>query len=115
MSIVLYGIKNCDTVKQARRWLEAQQIEYVFHDFRVDGLTKDMLKDFLKHVDWETLLNKRGTTWRSLSNNQKQCISKEKAVALMHENPVLIKRPVLNHEGGFLVGFSENKYEDTLL
>jgi len=115
MSIVLYGIKNCDTVKKARRWLEAQQIEYVFHDFRVDGLNKDMLKDFLKHVDWETLLNKRGTTWRSLSNNQKQCFSKEKAVALMHENPALIKRPVLNHEGGFLVGFSENKYEDTLL
>jgi len=56
MSIILYGIKNYDTVKKARRWLETQQIEYIFHDFRVDGLTEDMLKDFLKHVDWETLL-----------------------------------------------------------
>jgi arsenate reductase-like glutaredoxin family protein len=56
MSIILYGIRNCDTVKKARLWLEAQQIEYVFHDFRVDGLTKDTLKDFLRQVDWETLL-----------------------------------------------------------
>jgi Spx/MgsR family transcriptional regulator len=111
MSIILYGIKNCDTVKKARRWLETQQIEYTFHDFRVDGLTKDMLKDFLKHVEWETLLNKRGTTWRKLSENQKQGISNQKAIALMHDNPTLIKRPVLNHKGVYLIGFSENKYE----
>lgn len=115
MSIILYGIKNCDTVKKARRWLETQQIEYIFHDFRVDGLTEDMLKDFLKHVDWETLLNKRGTTWRRLSENQKQGISKQKAIALMAENPTLIKRPVLDHEEEYLIGFSENKYEDTLI
>ncbi len=115
MSIILYGIKNCDTVKKARRWLEAQQIEYAFHDFRVDGLTKDMLRDIVKHVDWEILLNKRGTTWRRLSENQKQGISKQKAIALMYENPALIRRPVLNYEGEFLVGFSENKYENTLL
>jgi len=115
MSIILYGIKNCDTVKKARRWLEAQQIEYAFHDFRVDGLTKDMLRDIVKHVDWEILLNKRGTTWRRLYENKKQGISKQKAIALMHENPALIKRPVLNYEGEFLVGFSENKYENTLL
>ena len=115
MSIILYGIKNCDTVKKARRWLEAQQIEYAFHDFRVDGLSQDMLKDFLKQVDWETLLNKRGTTWRKLSENQKQGISKQKAIALMYENPALIKRPVLYYEGEYFVGFSENKFENTLL
>jgi arsenate reductase len=115
MSIILYGIKNCDTVKKARLWLEAQQIEYTFHDFRVDGLTNNMLKDFLKHVDWETLLNKRGTTWRKLSEKQKQNITKQKAVALMAENPTLIKRPVLNHKGEYLVGFNENNYENTLL
>jgi len=115
MSITLYGIKNCDTVKKARRWLEAQQIEYVFHDFRVDGLTKELLKDFLKRIDWESLLNKRGTTWHKLSKNQKQGISKQKAIALMHENPTLIKRPVLDHKGEYLVGFSENTYEKTLL
>ena len=115
MSIILYGIKNCDTVKKARRWLEAQQIEYSFHDFRVDGLTKELLKDFLKHIDWETLLNKRGTTWRKLPENQKQGISKQKAIILMHENPSLIKRPVLDHKGVYLIGFSENKYEQTFL
>jgi len=114
MSIILYGIKNCDTVKKARRWLETQQLEYIFHDFRVDGLTEDMLKDFLKHVDRETLLNKRGTTWRKLSEDQKQGISKQKAIALMAENPTLIKRPVLDHERGYLVGFSEGIYEHTL-
>jgi len=115
MSIILYGIKNCDTVKKARLWLEAQQIEYAFHDFRMDGLTKDMLKDFLVHVDWETLLNKRGTTWRKLSENQKQNITRQKAIALMIENPALIKRPVLVHKGEYLVGFSEYNYENTLL
>ena len=113
MSIILYGIKNCDTVKKARRWLEAQQIEYAFHDFRVDGLTKDMLKDFLKYVDWETLLNKRGTTWRKLSEDQKQNITKQKAIALMHKNPALIKRPVINYEGAYFVGFSEDKFKNT--
>ena len=85
MSIILYGIKNCDTVKKARLWLETQQIEYIFHDFRVDGLAKDMLKDFLKHVDWETLLNKRGTTWRKLSENQKQNITKHMEIAIMEK------------------------------
>jgi Spx/MgsR family transcriptional regulator len=114
MSIILYGIKNCDTVKKARRWLETQQIEYIFHDFRVDGLTEDMLKDFLKHVDSETLLNKRGTAQHKLSEDQKQGISKQKAIALMAENPTLIKWPVLDHEGGYLVGFSEGIYEHTL-
>lgn len=115
MSIILYGIKNCDTVKKTQRWLEAQQIEYTFHDFRVNGPTKDMLKDILKHVDWETLLNKRGTTWRKLSENQKQDISKQKTIALMHENPALIKRPVLYHKGAYLVGFNEDKYEEVFL
>ena len=115
MSTVLYGIKNCDTVKKSHRWLEAQQIEYTFHDFRVDGLTKDMLEDFLKHVDWEILLNKRGTTWHKLSENQKQNITKQKAMALMVENPTLIKRPVLVHKEEYLVGFNENNYENTLL
>jgi Spx/MgsR family transcriptional regulator len=72
-----------------------------------------MLKDFLKYVEWRTLLNKRGTTWRNLSENQKQVTSKQKAIALMHENPALIKRPVLKHAGGYLVGFSEDKYKNT--
>ncbi len=111
MNIILYGIKNCDTVKKAKRWLETQQIEYIFHDFRVDGLTKNLLKDFLKHVDWETLLNKRGTTWRKLTEKQRNDIGKKKAVTLMHENPALIKRPVLAYEKKLFIGFAETDYE----
>ena len=111
MSIILYGIKNCDTVKKARHWLETQQIEYIFHDFRVDGLTKNMLEDFLEHVNWETFLNKRGTTWRKLPEKQRKDIDKKKAVTLMNENPALIKRPVLAYEKKLFIGFSETDYE----
>ena len=111
MSIILYGIKNCDTVKKARHWLESQRIEYTFHDFRADGLSKDMLEDFLKHIDWEPLLNKRGTTWRKLPENQKNNIDKQKALELMHEHPTLIKRPVVAHKKKFFVGFAETEYE----
>ena len=111
MSIILYGIKNCDTVKKARRWLEAQQIEYIFHDYRVDGLTKNMLEDFLKHVDWEALLNKRGTTWRKLPEKQRNDIGKKKAMTLMNVNPALIKRPVLAYEKKLFIGFTETDYE----
>jgi len=110
MSIVLYGIKNCDTVKKARRWLETQQIEYLFHDFRVDGLDRDMLEDFLKHVDWETLLNKRGTTWRKLPGDQKENLNKTKIVELILEHPTIIKRPVLCHGTDVFAGFSEDNY-----
>ena len=110
MSIVLYGIKNCDTVKKARRWLDVHQIEYTFHDFRTDGLNKKMLKDFLKQVDWEILLNMRGTTWRNLSENQRNDIDKHKALDLMLEFPAIIKRPVLNHNNELSVGFNESQY-----
>ena len=115
MNIVLYGIKNCDTVKKARRWLESHQAKYTFHDFRIDGLTKNMLKDFLKHVDWETLLNKRGTTWRKLPESQKKNIDESKALKLMVEYPTLIKRPILNHGCKYLVGFCDNQYKKIIL
>ena len=115
MNIVLYGIKNCDTVKKARCWLESHQTEYTFHDFRIDGLTKNMLKDFLKHVDWETLLNKRGTTWRKLPESQKNNIDDSKALKLMVKYPTLIKRPILNHRCKYFVGFSENQYKKIIL
>jgi arsenate reductase len=111
MSIILYGIKNCDTVKKAQRWLETQKIEYIFHDFRVDGLDKNLLKDFLKLVDWETLLNKRGTTWRKLPEKQRNDINKKNAVSLMNENPTLIKRPVLAYKKKLFIGFAESDYE----
>ncbi|MCK5433407.1 MAG: ArsC family reductase, partial [Gammaproteobacteria bacterium] len=94
--MVLYGIKNCDTVKKARLWLDRQQILYTFHDFRVDGLDKKMLKEFLNHVDWETLLNRRGTTWRKIPEEKKENLNKTKVLELMLEHPTIIKRPVLS-------------------
>lgn len=111
MSIILYGIKNCDAIKKAQRWLETQQIEYTFHDFRVDGLTKDMLKEFLKHVDWETLLNKRGTTWRKLSDDIKNSIDETSSIQVMLDNPSAIKRPILENGKTLLVGFKEEEYK----
>ncbi len=111
MSIILYGIKNCDTVKKARCWLETHEIRYTFHDFRADGIDKEMIKDFLKQIDWQTLLNKRGSTWRNLSENQKNNIDESKPLELMIEHPTLIKRPILDHDNKYSVGFSENQYE----
>jgi Spx/MgsR family transcriptional regulator len=111
MSIILYGIKNCDSVKKARQWLKKQKIEYEFHDFRLDGLDKRMLKDFLKNVDWETLLNKRGTTWRKLPDEQKEHLSKTKAIELMLKYPTIIKRPVLDVKETYHIGFKNEQYE----
>ena len=108
----VYGIKNCDTVKKARKWLDAQQVEYIYHDFRQDGLTKSQLQSWIKQVGWETLLNRRGTTWRKLSEDDKQSINHTRAFALMLEQPTLIKRPVLEVENEVTVGFSEQSYEE---
>ncbi|MCK5668658.1 MAG: ArsC family reductase [Gammaproteobacteria bacterium] len=115
MSIVLYGIKNCDTVKKARLWLDRQQIVYTFHDFRVDGLDKKMLKEFLNHVDWETLLNRRGTTWRKIPEEKKENLNKTKVLELMLEHPTIIKRPVLSYDKNISVGFTEDYYEKIFL
>lgn len=107
----LYGIKNCDTVKKARKWLESQGIEYQFHDFRVDGLTAEIIEQWFKAVDWESLVNKRSTTWRQLDDAQKEDLNEQSAASLLLENPTLIKRPVLDNGISILVGFSEENYQ----
>ena len=108
----LYGIKNCDTVRKARKWLEAQGIDYTFHDVRADGLTKKAVTEWAKAVGWETLLNRRGTTWRQLSDSEKESATNQKAaIDLMLEHPALIKRPVLVHKKGIHVGFKPAEYE----
>ncbi|MDC9590897.1 ArsC family reductase [Xenorhabdus sp. XENO-10] len=119
----LYGIKNCDTIKKARRWLEDQEISYQFHDYRVDGLSPELLQSFIDQVGWESLLNTRGTTWRKLSDEQKAAINNaEAAKALMLEQPSIIKRPLLisstedskNKETKaekYLLGFKAEQYE----
>lgn len=110
---VMYGIKNCDTVKKARRWLDEQQIAYRFHDYRVDGLNADMLQRFIAGLGWEALLNTRGTTWRKLDETRRESIQDAAAaVALMLEMPAIIKRPLLCASGKpMLLGFTGSSYE----
>ncbi len=107
----LFGIPNCDTVKKARRWLEQQQVDYRFHDFRRDGLDKKQLSEWLKKVDWSELLNRRSRTWRELAEQDKQDLTADKAVKLMVANPSLIKRPVLVNNKQVTLGFDQATYK----
>jgi arsenate reductase (glutaredoxin) len=108
--MILYGIKNCDTVKKARAWLSAEGIEYRFHDFRADGLDAAMLETFAQAAGWEVLLNRRGTSWRALSEEQRADVDRGKALALMLAHPALIKRPVLCAGSKVVVGFTPGSY-----
>ena len=103
--IALYGIPNCDTVKKARSWLEANGVGYAFHDYKKEGADPAKLAQWSDAVGWEALLNRRGTTFRGLSESDKADIDRAKALRLMEANPSLIKRPVVEHAGGVLVGF----------
>ena len=109
--ITLYGIKNCDTCRKARKWLEAEGIAHSYHDFRERGLDEKTLSAWVTAVGWETLLNRRGTTWRKLPEADRDALTPDSAAALMLENPTLIKRPVFDTGGAFLVGFSETEQE----
>lgn len=109
--VTLYGISNCDTVRKARKWLEQNEIDYRFHDFRKEGLTQNQLLQLEQQLGWETLLNKRSTSWRNIDKNEQENINKARAIALMLEQPTLIKRPVLEQESGAMVGFKENQYQ----
>ena len=109
--ITLYGIKNCDTVKKARRWLESNEVEYQFHDFRQDGLDKKQLTAWVENLGWESVVNKRSTTWRNLSDEEKEISSNAKAVKLLAANPTLIKRPVVVKNKTLLIGFKEAEFQ----
>jgi len=108
--MILYGIKNCDTVRKARRCLEANNVDFQFHDFRADGLDKETIDDWLKSVSWETLLNKRSTSWKQLDDVRKEQLDQSIAIELMLANPTLIKRPVFSDSSGCKVGFKEADY-----
>lgn len=110
--MIVYGIKNCDTVKKARRWLDARGVTYRFHDVRLDGLDRQTIQSWLQSVDWETLLNKRGTTWRKLEDSRKGFVDSTTAIDLMLEHPTLIKRPVITDNNGCTVGFNEQEYQN---
>jgi len=105
MTIHFYGIPNCDTVKKARSWLEAQGADYAFHDYKKEGADPAKLAQWIEAKGLDTVLNRRGTTFRKLSDEQKADIDAAKAVALMVEQPGMIKRPVVEYPGGLLVGF----------
>ncbi|MEQ4510723.1 MAG: ArsC family reductase [Dickeya sp.] len=113
MAIILYGIKNCDTIKKARRWLEEHRIDYRFHDYRADGLTTERLQSFIDDIGWQPLLNTRGTTWRKLDEAYRNSINNDVAAkAVMLEQPALIKRPLLvTDDGKTLLGFSDDSYQ----
>ena len=106
MAMILYGISNCDTVKKARRWLDEQGVAYRFHDVRKDGLDAARLQGWIDAVGWEKLLNKAGTTFRKLPEEQKQGLDAASATALMLEQPAMIRRPVVEAGGDISVGFS---------
>jgi arsenate reductase len=111
----LYGIKNCDTVKKARQWLEQNGIAYQFHDFRADGLTLAQLNNFAARLDWNTLLNRSSTSWRQLSTEQQSDLTLEKAMLLMLNTPTLIKRPILDTGDKLIIGFKADHYQTQLL
>jgi arsenate reductase (glutaredoxin) len=111
MSIAIYGIKNCDTMKKARGWLDARGVAYVFHDYKSEGVERARLERWVSEAGWETLLNRAGTTFRALPDEDKAGLTEAKAVALMQAQPTMIKRPVLELGGGLLVGFKPEQYQ----
>jgi Spx/MgsR family transcriptional regulator len=113
-SITIYGIKNCDTMKKARAWLDKHGVAYAFHDYKTVGIERERLERWAREVGWETLLNRAGTTFRKLPDNDKAAITEKKAIALMLEQPSMIKRPVLEAKGELIVGFKPETYDAAL-
>ena len=108
--ITIYGIPNCDTIKKARNWLKDNGIDYEFHDYKKLGVPEKELKAWVKQLGWETLLNKRGTTWRKLDEKTKDSVDEKSAINIMLDNPSIIKRPVLSQGKTLLVGFKADEY-----
>ncbi len=113
--IVIYGIKQCDTVSKAKQWLEKNHINYHFHDFRVDGLDKSLLHQWVDDIGHDALINRRSTTWRSLSKEEQEALAGNDAIRLLLSYPTLIKRPIIDTGENILVGFDETIYQETFL
>lgn len=111
---MLYGIRNCDTMKRARVWLEEHGVDYEFHDYKSVGIDADVLRAWAKDVGWETLLNRSGQTFRKLPEKDKEGLTEVKAIALMVKQPSMIKRPVLAAAGKLIVGFKPEIYAKAL-
>jgi Spx/MgsR family transcriptional regulator len=114
MAVTLYGIKNCDTMKKARAWLDAKGVPYAFHDYKAEGVDRARLETWAGSVGWETLLNRAGTTFRKLPDADKAGLDEGRAIALMFDQPSMIKRPVLDLGGRLVVGFKPELYEEAV-
>ncbi|NEX91365.1 ArsC family reductase [Caulobacter sp. 17J65-9] len=114
MTVTIYGIKACDTMKKARTWLESRGVDAAFHDYKVVGIDRPRLESWVKSVGWEVLLNRSGTTFRKLPDADRADLTQAKAIDLMLAQPSMIKRPVLDVDGTLLVGFKPDVYEKTL-
>ena len=112
--VTIYGIKNCDTMKKARAWLDAHGVAYEFHDYKSEGIDKPKLEQWVKRLDWETVLNRVGTTFRKLPDAETDGLTEKKAIALMLAQPSMIKRPVLEKGAKLLVGFRPEEYAKSL-
>ena len=112
-AVTIYGIKNCDTMKQARAWLDKRGVAYEFHDYKTAGIARGLLEGWAREAGWEALLNRAGTTFRKLPDKHRDGLTEKKAIALMAAQPSMIKRPVLDVGGKLLVGFKPDGYEKT--
>jgi arsenate reductase (glutaredoxin) len=110
MAVIIYGIKNCDTMKKARAWLDAHGVSYAFHDYKVSGIDRARLEAWAGDIGWEALLNRAGTTFRKLPESDRDGLDQRKALALMLAQPSMIKRPVLDTGQRRLVGFRPEQY-----
>lgn len=112
MSVIMYGIPNCDTIKKAKKWLEQHQIESEFHNYRKQGVDVAMVTEFCDYFGWEQVLNKRGTTYRQLTDEQKKSLDKQSAIALLVEQPAMIKRPIVRVGELLHIGFKAEQYDN---
>jgi len=110
--LTVYGIKSCDTCRQARKYLDAHNIEFQFHDLREDGLDIQMLARWSKRIGWERLLNRQSLPWRKIPEVDRNDMNRDRALAAMIEGPTLIKRPILEADKFIAVGFSEKRFGD---
>jgi len=110
-NVTIYGIKNCDTMKKAFTWLDKAKVDYVFHDYKKQGAEADVLKAAIKAHGWESVINRKGTTWRGLDDKVKEGLTDKSALALAVENPSVIKRPLLVRGGDILLGFDDAEYK----
>jgi arsenate reductase len=115
MAITIYGIKNCDTMKKARAWLDRHGVAYAFHDYKAAGIERERLQRWVDAVGWEALLNRSGMTFRKLPEKSKHVADANAAIALMLAQPSMIRRPVLDlGRGRYLVGFKPELYKDAI-